>query len=133
MIGVNGSEKIDDYVGIIEDCDFRNCYTRRPSQKIINEYYKYDTLFKKNIAFHAINIRDCRGLDKIYTQTDDDNSTNLSDECSDSTNTSNPDKNVDTKESLTAVGAIGASLVGGTAGAVFGPLGIAIGSTLGYN
>ncbi len=49
----------------IENCDFRNCTTKRASGKIIKEYIKYDSLLKKNQDYHANTIVDCRGLDKV--------------------------------------------------------------------
>lgn len=59
------SEKPYDIVVRIEDCDFKNCSTKRSSGKIIKEYIQYDTLFKKNQDFLANKISNCTGLDKI--------------------------------------------------------------------
>ena len=58
-------EKAKGVVTYIENCDFKNCSTQRASGKIIKEYIQYDTLFKKDVNFHANIISDCRGLDKI--------------------------------------------------------------------
>lgn len=65
LIAATGYEKPYDTVTYIEDCDFRNCETKRGSGKIIKEYIYYDTLFKKNQEFHANKLNNCRGLDRI--------------------------------------------------------------------
>lgn len=65
LIAAEGFEKPYGAVTYIEGCDFRNCSTKRKSGKIIKEYLKYDTLFKKNQDFHANRTSGCRGLDKI--------------------------------------------------------------------
>lgn len=65
LIGALGNEKPSGTVTYIEDCDFKNCSTKRASGQIIKEKIQYDTLFKKNIDFHANKVSDCRGLDKI--------------------------------------------------------------------
>lgn len=65
LIGALGIEKPSGTVTYIEDCDFRNCSTKRASGQIIKEKLQYDTLFKKNIDFHANKVSGCRGLDKI--------------------------------------------------------------------
>lgn len=52
-------------VAFIENCDFRNCTTKRESEKIIKEFSTYDSLFKKGQQFKAISISECKGLDKI--------------------------------------------------------------------
>ena len=65
LIGAVGHEKPAGIVTYIESCDFKNCTTKGASRKIIKEYIKYDTLFKKNIDFHANHVSGCRGLDKV--------------------------------------------------------------------
>lgn len=65
LIAAEGYEKPSGVVTYIEECDFKNCSTKRSSGKIIKEYIQYDTLFKKNLDFHANSISNCRGLDKI--------------------------------------------------------------------
>lgn len=65
LIAAKGYEKPSGVVTYIEECDFKNCSTKRSSGKIIKEYIQYDTLFKKNLDFHANSISNCRGLDKI--------------------------------------------------------------------
>lgn len=60
-----GFEKPYGVVTYIENCDFRNCSTKRASGKIIKEYIQYDRLFKKDIDFHANRVSGCRGLDKV--------------------------------------------------------------------
>lgn len=65
LIAAIGNEKPSGTVTYIESCDFKNCSTKRESGKIIKEYIKYDTLFKKDIDFHANHVSECRGLDKI--------------------------------------------------------------------
>ena len=65
LIAASGSEKPHGTVTYIEECDFRNCSTKRSSGKIIKEDVQYDTLLKKNQDFHANKISNCRGLDKI--------------------------------------------------------------------
>ena len=65
LIGALGIEKPYGTVTYIENCDFKKCATKRASGKIIKEYIQYDTLFKKNIDFHANHVSDCRGLDKV--------------------------------------------------------------------
>lgn len=65
LIAASGYEKPYGIVTYIEECDFKNCTTKRSSGKIIKEYTYYDSLFKKEQAFHANIITNCRGLDKI--------------------------------------------------------------------
>lgn len=65
LIEADVFEKPHGVVTYIENCDFKNCSTKRASGKIIKEYIQYDTLFKKDINFHANIISDCKGLDKI--------------------------------------------------------------------
>lgn len=65
LIGALGTEKPSGTVTYIESCDFKNCSTKRTSGKIIKEYIKYNTLFKKNTDFHANHVSKCRGLDKV--------------------------------------------------------------------
>lgn len=65
LIAAYGSEKPSGTVINIEDCDFKNCNTKRWSGKIIKEYIQYDTFFKKNQDYHANIITNCRGLDRI--------------------------------------------------------------------
>ena len=65
LIGALGFEKPYNTVTYIESCDFKNCSTKRNSGKIIKEYLKYNTLFKKDIDFHANHVSKCRGLDKV--------------------------------------------------------------------
>lgn len=65
LISANGFEKPYGTVTYIEDCDFRNCKTERSSGQIIKEFLQYDKLFKKNVDYHANEVRNCRGLDKI--------------------------------------------------------------------
>lgn len=65
LIAASAWEKPYGTVTYIEECDFKNCITKRSSGKIIKEYTFYDTLFKKNQAFHANIITNCRGLDKV--------------------------------------------------------------------
>lgn len=60
-----GNEKPSGVVAHIEECSFKNCSTKRKSGKLIKEYIQYNTLFKKNQDFHAIEISNCKGLDKI--------------------------------------------------------------------
>lgn len=64
LIAAETYEKLYDTVAYIEGCDFKNCSTCRTDGKIIKEYVKYDTLFKKNRVFRAISISGCRGMDK---------------------------------------------------------------------
>lgn len=65
LIAANGRKKPSGNVAYIEECSFKNCSTKRASGKIIKEYLQYDTAFKKNQDFHAIEISRCKGLDKI--------------------------------------------------------------------
>jgi hypothetical protein len=65
MISATGYEKPSGTVAYIEDCEFLNCSTKRPSGKIIKEYMQYDTTLKKNVDFKANEIKNCKGLDKI--------------------------------------------------------------------
>jgi hypothetical protein len=65
LIAATGYKRPYDVVTRIEDCDFRNCLTKRASGQIIKEYLEYDGLLKKNQRFHANIISECRGLDKI--------------------------------------------------------------------
>ena len=65
LIGAVAIEKPSGTVTYIENCDFKNCSTQRESGKIIKEYVQYDTLFKKDVNFHANTISGCKGLDKI--------------------------------------------------------------------
>ena len=65
LIVANAWEKPSGTITYIEECDFKNCATKRLSGKIIKEYIQYDTLFKKDKDFHANYISNCRGLEKI--------------------------------------------------------------------
>lgn len=65
LIGAVAIEKPSGTVTYIENCDFKNCSTQRESGKIIKEYVQYDTLFKKDVNFHANTVSGCKGLDKI--------------------------------------------------------------------
>lgn len=65
LVQAHGYEEPRGAVSYIEKCDFKNCTTKRSSEKIIKEYIQYDTLFRKNVDFHANRISDCRGLDRI--------------------------------------------------------------------
>lgn len=65
LIGAVAIEKPSGTVTHIENCDFKNCSTQRESGKIIKEYVQYDTLFKKDVNFHANTVSGCKGLDKI--------------------------------------------------------------------
>ncbi|MCD8121270.1 MAG: right-handed parallel beta-helix repeat-containing protein [Clostridiales bacterium] len=50
----------------IENCNFKNCTTKRQSGKIIKEYLRhYPLIGKKAKYFHANEIQNCTGLDKI--------------------------------------------------------------------
>lgn len=65
LIAATGYEKPYDTVTYIENCDFRNCETRRASGQIIKEYMQYDNLFRKPQKFHANIVKNCTGLDRI--------------------------------------------------------------------
>ncbi|MCM1124130.1 MAG: right-handed parallel beta-helix repeat-containing protein [Eubacterium sp.] len=65
LIAAEERGKPNGVVTYIKECDFRNCSTKRADGKIIKEYIKYDTFFKKKQDFHANQISDCRGLDRI--------------------------------------------------------------------
>lgn len=65
LIAALGNEKPSGTVTYIESCDFKNCSTKRESGEIIKEFIEYDTLFKKNVDFHANHVSECRGLDRI--------------------------------------------------------------------
>jgi len=65
LIAATGYEKPYDTVTYIENCDFRNCETRRASGQIIKEYMQYDNLFHKPQKFHANIVKNCTGLDRI--------------------------------------------------------------------
>ena len=58
-------QKTKDYILIIENTIFENCFTQRKDEKIINEYSFYYGLFDKRVNFRAVKIVDCKGLDKI--------------------------------------------------------------------
>ena len=58
-------EKTKDYILIIENTIFENCFTQRKDEKIINEHSYYYGLFDKRVDFRAVKIVDCKGLDKI--------------------------------------------------------------------
>lgn len=58
-------KKPDSHVAYINSCDFRNCSTKRSSNKIIKEYVTYNNALKKERSFHAILTSNCRGLDRI--------------------------------------------------------------------
>ena len=60
-----GSEKPRKEALYVEDCIFRNCTTQKASGKIIQEYVKYDTLFKETKDFHINIVSNCRGLDEV--------------------------------------------------------------------
>jgi hypothetical protein len=65
LIMGNVFEKLSGPTAYIEDCNFQNCVTNRSSGKIIKEYSSYFGLFNKQIEVKAIEIRNCKGLDKI--------------------------------------------------------------------
>ncbi len=64
LISASGYEKPSGTVINIQECDFRNCSTKRSTQKIIKEYMQYDS-WGKTKDFHANQISNCRGLDKV--------------------------------------------------------------------
>lgn len=107
LIGALGIEKPSGTVTYIESCDFKNCSTKRTSGKIIKEYIKYDTLFKKNIDFHANQVSECRGLDKVNKERTET-------------------ETVEIRTVSTEGNAIGSALAMGVAGAVGGPVALAV-------
>lgn len=59
------SEKPHNIVCYVQNCEFRNCKSRRNDNKIIREYdFYYGFLDSKN-EFKAINTYDCTGLNKV--------------------------------------------------------------------
>lgn len=69
LIASDGFEKPhDNIVAIVEDCDFKNCTTKRKSGKLIREHFQYLGMFNKEHDVHAIRISDCRGLDNVIVQ-----------------------------------------------------------------
>ena len=101
-----GYEKPSGTVTYIESCDFKNCSTKRESGKIIKEYFKYDTLFKKDIDFHANHVSECRGLDKVNKE-------------------SAETETVEIRTVSTTGNSIGSALAMGVAGVVGGPVALA--------
>ena len=77
LIAAVAFEKPSGTVTHIENCDFKNCSTQRDSGKIIKEYIQYDTLFRKNLSFHANEISGCKGLDKINKEKSKSESTEV--------------------------------------------------------
>lgn len=65
LIAAKGYEKPNRTVAYIEECSFLNCTTKRESGSIVKTKFYYDTLFKKEIELIAIEIKNCKGLDKI--------------------------------------------------------------------
>ncbi|MDO4464546.1 MAG: hypothetical protein Q4C57_08350 [Bacillota bacterium] len=106
LIGALGFEKPSGTVTYIEGCDFKNCSTKRTSGKIIKEYIKYDTLFKKNIDFHANQVSKCRGLDKVNKERTETETVEI--------------RTVSTEGNV-----IGSALAMGVAGAIGGPVALA--------
>lgn len=107
LIEALGYEKPSGTVTYIESCDFKNCSTKRTSGKIIKEYIKYDTLFKKDIDFHANHVSECRGLDKVNKE---------------GTET----ETVEIRTMSTTGNTIGSTLAMGVDGAVGGPVALAV-------
>lgn len=106
LIGASGWEKPSGVVTYIENCDFKNCSTKRTSGKIIKEYIQYDTILKKNIDFHANHISECRGLDKINKEGVEADT-------------------VEVRTTSTVGDTIGYAVVLGTAGGIGGPIALA--------
>lgn len=65
LINVRDGKKANNWVGIISECDFRNCTTKMPNGIIIKDFVIYDTLLKKEQTDPAIKYIGCRGLDKV--------------------------------------------------------------------
>ncbi len=66
LIGAaNGFHKPEGIIAYVEDCDFRNCSTKKISGNLIRENVPYDKLFNKRETCQAIKVQNCRGLTKI--------------------------------------------------------------------
>lgn len=60
-----GRKKPEGTVVTVRDCSFSNCTTNRVDKEIINLHTKYDTIFKKDMSFDAVEIINCKGLESI--------------------------------------------------------------------
>lgn len=49
----------------MQDCDFRNCTTKRSSNVIVRKYNYYYGLFNKKVETKPVSIINCKGLDKV--------------------------------------------------------------------
>ncbi len=66
LIASEGYEKPkNDRVVSVCGCTFTHCVTQRKSKKLIREYFWYYGLFDKKKDVHAVNLSNCKGLDKI--------------------------------------------------------------------
>ena len=65
LINSSALKKPEGVVVIVRDCSFSDCTTNRNDKEIINLYTQYDTLFKKNVSFDAVEIVNCKGLESI--------------------------------------------------------------------
>lgn len=64
---VQGStyEKIAGPKVYVEDCDFRNCTTKRETNVIVRQYNHFYGLFDRKIETKPVSITNCRGLDRV--------------------------------------------------------------------
>lgn len=116
LISASITGKVAGYTAKVEDCDFRNCSTRRKSGKIIKTYSSYFGLFNKLNSELAVTVSNCRGLDQIKQ-----NGTGV---CSDDAILSAVGKSK-------AHSGAASTIVTGALGVVGGPVGLAV--SLGVN
>ncbi|MEK4716731.1 hypothetical protein NST66_04095 [Priestia sp. FSL W8-0524] len=59
------SRKISSPKVLVQDCDFKNCTTKRSTNVIVKEYDHYYGLFNKKVETKPVSIRNCRGLEEV--------------------------------------------------------------------
>lgn len=65
LIAGNTIEKIKSTKVEVQDCEFRNCSTKRPTGKIIKEYSSYFGLFDRIVETKPLSYSNCIGLDNV--------------------------------------------------------------------
>ncbi|MGG3466127.1 hypothetical protein ABES02_00865 [Neobacillus pocheonensis] len=58
-------EKISGAKVFVEDCDFKNCTTKRSTNVIVRQYHYYFGVFDRQIETKPVHISNCKGLDQV--------------------------------------------------------------------
>ena len=65
LIAGNTFEKIKKSKVEVTSCNFKNCYTKRSSKKILKEYDFYYGLFDRIVETNPLTFNNCVGLDQV--------------------------------------------------------------------